>query len=74
VERRGASVVVAILTRGSREAKAWLWSVLARDEVRKLVRHYRGASALSRIGRGCARSNPIARRVKQLAVTPVWPR
>lgn len=36
-------VVLAILTRGGDEAKAWLWSVLSRAEVRELVRRYRGA-------------------------------
>jgi hypothetical protein len=36
-------IVVTILTRGNREAKRWLWSVLSREEVRALVRTYRGA-------------------------------
>jgi hypothetical protein len=36
-------IVVAILTRGNEEAKHWLWSVLSRDQVRELVRKYRGA-------------------------------
>ncbi|MDP9003078.1 MAG: hypothetical protein M3O46_23555 [Myxococcota bacterium] len=36
-------IVVAILTRGNEEAKRWLWTVLSRDQVRELVRKYRGA-------------------------------
>ena len=36
-------IVVAILTRGNAEAQEWLWSVLSREEVRELVREYRGA-------------------------------
>jgi hypothetical protein len=30
-------IVVAVLTRGNEQAKAWLWSVLTREEVRELV-------------------------------------
>jgi hypothetical protein len=36
-------IVIAVLTRGDDQAKRWLWSVLSRDEVRKLVRQFRGA-------------------------------
>lgn len=36
-------MVVAILTRGDAAAKRWLWSVASKDEVRELVRRYRGA-------------------------------
>ena len=37
------AIVVAVLTRGNEEAKQWLWSALSREEVRELVREYRGA-------------------------------
>jgi hypothetical protein len=36
-------IVIAVLTRGNEEATQWLWSVLSRDQVRKLVRTFRGA-------------------------------
>ncbi len=36
-------IVVAVLTRGNDQAKQWLWSALSRDQVRKLVRKFRGA-------------------------------
>lgn len=55
-------VVVAILTRGSDEAKAWLWSVLSRDDARELVRAYRGA--------GCAEPARAILRL-QLGLTEV---
>jgi hypothetical protein len=48
-------IVCAILTRGTDEAKRWLWSVQTRDEVRELVRAYRGA--------GCA--EPDRARLRQ---------
>ena len=53
-------IVVAILTRGERTAKQWLWSVLSRQEVRELVREYGGA--------GCAEPERALLR-KQLRLT-----
>lgn len=53
-------IVVAILTRGNDEAKEWLWSVLSREEVRELVREYRGAC--------CAEPERVLLR-QQLALT-----
>jgi hypothetical protein len=38
------AVVVAILTRGNAEARAWLSGVLSYNEIRELVRSYAGAS------------------------------
>jgi len=36
-------IVIAVLTRGNDQAKQWLWSILSRDQVRKLVREFRGS-------------------------------
>jgi hypothetical protein len=36
-------IVIAVLTRGNDQAKQWLWSILSRDQVRELVRRFRGA-------------------------------
>jgi hypothetical protein len=36
-------IVVAVLTRGSAEAKGWLWTVMAREDARELVRAHHGA-------------------------------
>jgi hypothetical protein len=36
-------IVIAVLTRGNDQAKQWLWSILSRDQVRELVRKFRGA-------------------------------
>jgi hypothetical protein len=53
-------VVVAVLTRGNDEAKAWLLSVLPRREVRELVRQYHGA--------GCAEPDrALLRRLLRLS-------
>jgi len=60
-------VVVAILTRGSDEAKTWLWSVLSRDEARELVRTHQGA--------GCAEpARAILRRELGLTDAELPPR
>jgi hypothetical protein len=53
-------IVVTILTRGDSAAKRWLWSVLARSDVRDLVREYGGA--------GCAEPDRALLR-KQLRLT-----
>jgi hypothetical protein len=60
-------IVIAALTRGDREAKRWLWSVLSRDQVRKLVREFRGA--------GCAEpTRRLLRRQLKLSKVDIPPR
>ena len=54
--------VVAILTRGSDEAKRWLWRVLSREDARRLVAAHRGA--------GCAEPARAALR-RELGLTQV---
>jgi hypothetical protein len=54
------AVVVAILTRGNRYAKQWLWRVVRREDVRDLVRQYAGS--------GCAEPDRAKLR-RQLRLT-----
>lgn len=57
-------VVLAVLTRGGDEAKAWLWSVMSREQVRELVRQYQGA--------GCAEPDRVRlRRLLHLSTLEV---